>query len=666
MIAGPRAAPAAVVASVILLLQPAAPPLERVPPHIEVTLRLVNATGPLRVGWDGVEEKADGSQTEGLGSGLVIEVQNGNLTGTVFEPRGADFQGGTQADAPPGAPADGGQPTRERDEEDDEGGDPRDAPPDDGDDPRDVEPPADVCGPDVTIAYLAALERAYERLQGLGDEELGAWDGAHFLNRNGANIDMVARAVLREGAGQDAGVDSRECPRGKCQRTVTLAGHCVTAHVANDIMYGFVVEMLDVPWSIALGGAHAWDLLQYGGLDPNTSKAAYTFGSNLAQWMNQGRPLSEAAFERLMERTTIVEGGFFGAELVSLLELVRRDESQVLDCAPCPEGCTSDLTKDFSKTTWSLSDGRKANWDSGETPPQEAAAPAGASPADNGKECGTAAARFGLCDPRAPANGAARTAETVIDAAANPSALGGPSGRGGSESPVEVVFEGKGQASGEEVFDVHVVLNQSKAGEDTRIVIPPGTRLEPIEDPDSETLERAREIISRAKGAGPGAWRRGVPAIGRPTFRRAGTLAGEAHARSDGITATLSGYCLDRELAAPGEGMLYRIAAPDDQEATAVWLTTLIGASLRIREEGGFSPDSDPDDYYHSIRQWAIWVYAERLDANGFEEALLSHVRKNFAASGQTWTDGTERLVRGLIPNRWSDIQRVIRAAEGM
>jgi hypothetical protein len=247
-------------------------------------------------------------------------------------------------------------PTRPRDPA---GGEDRGDPIDDsgGDDPSDEPLPEHVCGPDVTAAYVEALNRAFERIQQLSDDEKGSFDGAAFLYRNGANVDQTPRPLTLEG--EEGGA---RCPRGACEQTFTLAGHCLSRHISNDIMYGFVAYLLDVPYSIAWSGAQAWDLLQYGGMDPQTSNAAYTLGWNMAGWMEAGKPMSEPVLGRHLERTHLVEGGLLGADLVTLLEIVHRDEPYVLQCAPCPEPCTSDFMKDFSKTTWTLEDGSRVTY----------------------------------------------------------------------------------------------------------------------------------------------------------------------------------------------------------------------------------------------------------------------------------------------------------------
>lgn len=70
---------------------------------------------------------------------------------------------------------------------------------------------------------------------------------------------------------------------------------------------------------------------------------------------------------------------------------------------------------------------------------------------------------------------------------------------------------------------------------------------------------------------------------GRPTSRNLVWARTPASGTPDGFHVSLPAYCLERE--------------------------------LQLREEGALRPDSDPEDYFHSIRQWAFWVYAERMDA---------------------------------------------------
>jgi hypothetical protein len=243
--------------------------------------------------------------------------------------------------------------------------DPRDA--QTGDDPRDEQLPENICGPDVTAAYVEALNRAFERLKNLPDSEKGTYDGPFFMDRNGTNIDLVADDIdLEDG--------SDRCPRGICKRygniqpaTVTIAGHCVPAHVSNDILFGFEAYMLDIPWAVAVLGAQYAETASYGWhMEPPTSVGSYALGWGLAKSLSGGEPMSEATLKDQLESTTHAEakriGGIFayGAEELTLLEWVARVEPYVLQCAPCPEPCESGFFKDGTKSDWTLSDGSKA------------------------------------------------------------------------------------------------------------------------------------------------------------------------------------------------------------------------------------------------------------------------------------------------------------------
>ena len=41
----------------------------------------------------------------------------------------------------------------------------------------------------------------------------------------------------------------------------------------------------------------------------------------------------------------------------------------------------------------------------------------------------------------------------------------------------------------------------------------------------------------------------------------------------------------------------------------------------------------------------------------------MSTTRRNLEATGERWTEDLETAVRGLAPNRWSDVQAVLREA---
>ncbi|MEZ4377698.1 MAG: hypothetical protein R3B35_05375 [Gemmatimonadales bacterium] len=129
-----------------------------------------------------------------------------------------------------------------------------------------------------------------------------------------------------------------------------------------------------------------------------------------------------------------------------------------------------------------------------------------------------------------------------------------------------------------------------------------------------------------------------------------------------GQAEVLNAYCLEFLRKPPAAGTLMRIASADVAAPFGRY-ASILDAAERVRDGVGLSPDSDPTEYFHAIRQWSIWTVAERFDADGFAEAFVSTTRRNLEATGERWTDDLETAVRGLAPNRWSDVQAVLREA---
>jgi hypothetical protein len=86
----------------------------------------------------------------------------------------------------------------------------------------------------------------------------------------------------------------------------------------------------------------------------------------------------------------------------------------------------------------------------------------------------------------------------------------------------------------------------------------------------------------------------------------------------------------------------------------------ILQASRKLQDLGLLHPDSDPTEYFHSIRQWALWTRENDFDASSFEKVFVDRTEKNFTASRRAWTKDIEKLVRELVPNRWEDIQNVL------
>jgi hypothetical protein len=121
----------------------------------------------------------------------------------------------------------------------------------------------------------------------------------------------------------------------------------------------------------------------------------------------------------------------------------------------------------------------------------------------------------------------------------------------------------------------------------------------------------------------------------------------------------LNAYCLELLRKPPSAGTVMRVASASVQQPFTS-LSRLFEASDRLNALGRLHPDSDAEGYFHAIRQWSIWTHQERLNLGGFEREFLRVTRENFEQAGDPWTAQVEAAVRGLVPNRWNDIQQVL------
>jgi hypothetical protein len=128
------------------------------------------------------------------------------------------------------------------------------------------------------------------------------------------------------------------------------------------------------------------------------------------------------------------------------------------------------------------------------------------------------------------------------------------------------------------------------------------------------------------------------------------------------VTARLDAYCVEFLRAPPDLGTVFRIAGPEIQ-ARFGQVRDVLGAGRRLYDAGLLNPDSDPEEYFHSIRQWAIWTVQEKLDETAFGRSFVEATHKNFDAGGQPWTSEVEEMVRGLVPNRYRDIVSILEAS---
>jgi hypothetical protein len=107
---------------------------------------------------------------------------------------------------------------------------------------------------------------------------------------------------------------------------------------------------------------------------------------------------------------------------------------------------------------------------------------------------------------------------------------------------------------------------------------------------------------------------------------------------------------------------VYRLADRAVQQSGTP-VSAILDAGRLLQDLGGLHPDTDAEDYFHSIRQWAIWVHEEGLDRDAFAAEFVEHVRRTFEAAGHDWTPDVERRLNEFIPNRWNDVVAILAVA---
>jgi hypothetical protein len=125
---------------------------------------------------------------------------------------------------------------------------------------------------------------------------------------------------------------------------------------------------------------------------------------------------------------------------------------------------------------------------------------------------------------------------------------------------------------------------------------------------------------------------------------------------------TAAGYCLEMDALAPPAGTVYRVA-PAVKQAAFAPMRRALDAARRLRDAGALHPDSDPDDYYHSIRQWAVWSVEKGYDREGYLDGFVERMEKNFREAGRPWSGDVAAAVRSFGEGRWTDIAAILEAA---
>jgi hypothetical protein len=129
-------------------------------------------------------------------------------------------------------------------------------------------------------------------------------------------------------------------------------------------------------------------------------------------------------------------------------------------------------------------------------------------------------------------------------------------------------------------------------------------------------------------------------------------------------TFKANGYCRDFLIAPPPAGAVFRLADAAEQ-AEFEPQARVLEAARRLYEENLLNVDSDPEGYFHSIRQWALWTVTEGFDQEEFLSAFSKQVRENLEGRGTAWTDPVAAAVRQHAESRWGDIQQVLERAQG-
>jgi hypothetical protein len=129
-------------------------------------------------------------------------------------------------------------------------------------------------------------------------------------------------------------------------------------------------------------------------------------------------------------------------------------------------------------------------------------------------------------------------------------------------------------------------------------------------------------------------------------------------------TLTAAGYCLQMDALAPPAGTVFRVA-PADKQARYAPMRRALDAARRLRDAGQLHPDSDPEGYYHAIRQWAAWTVEKGFDREAFVDAFVEKTEENFRDAGQPWSGDVAAAVRSYGEGRWTDIRAILDAAEG-
>jgi hypothetical protein len=131
---------------------------------------------------------------------------------------------------------------------------------------------------------------------------------------------------------------------------------------------------------------------------------------------------------------------------------------------------------------------------------------------------------------------------------------------------------------------------------------------------------------------------------------------------SKATSVRANAYCLEFKLKPPERGTMFRVSdQPTQQKFTAA--REILRASRRLQDAGALTADSDPREYFHAIRQWAIWVNERSLTLPKYRDAFIERSKKNAEALRRSWSKALEDSLKLLVPHRWDEIAKILREA---
>jgi hypothetical protein len=125
------------------------------------------------------------------------------------------------------------------------------------------------------------------------------------------------------------------------------------------------------------------------------------------------------------------------------------------------------------------------------------------------------------------------------------------------------------------------------------------------------------------------------------------------------LKKNLVAYCVEYMKLPPEAGMLYRLAPPNVQNKFSS-IQPVLQAGRQLAAAGKLHPDSDPQAYEDSIRQYSIWTQIENWSEQQFGQVFVEKTKENAAAAKVKWTKQMEQALNGLVPGRWRDISMVL------